>query len=80
MTAIIQQDVDRKIMTYGILDELYQSIDEIFLAYFISLAAPCAWRPHLENYEGGYRKDLQEEGVSNAEIERCLAEQEHIFF
>ena len=28
-----------------ILLELYQNIDEIFLSYFISLAAPRAWRP-----------------------------------
>ncbi len=64
---------------YKILHELYQMIDETFLAYFISLAAPRAWRPHLEKYEEGYRKGLREEGVTDAEAKRRLAEQDHIF-
>lgn len=62
-----------------ILDDLYQNIDDAFLCYFISLAAPRAWRPHLERYESDYRRSLEEEGCAGAEIEKRLADQDHVF-
>jgi hypothetical protein len=65
---------------YEILHELYQMIDETFLAYFISLAAPRAWRPHLANFEEIYRDDLKKERIGDVEIERRLDEQDHVFF
>lgn len=70
---------EKDIEAFEVIDELYQMVDEAFLFYNISLAAPRAWRPHLESYEAGYRKVLQEEGVASDEIERRLSEQDHIF-
>lgn len=54
-------------------------IDEAFLVYFISLPGPRAWRPSLENFEQELRKDLREDGIEDAEIERRLDEKPHIF-
>ncbi len=80
MTTKVEEDVkDKSTEAYEILNELYQMIDETFLAYFISLAALRTWRPHLASYEEIYRKDLREEGVVDAEIEKRLAEQDHVF-
>jgi hypothetical protein len=66
-------------MASDILLELYKNIDEIFLSYFISLAAPQVWRPHVAKYEETYQADLKKEGLANAEIENRLAEQDHVF-
>lgn len=81
MTAKVQKNnnTNNKPLAYEILHELYQNIDEIFLSYFISLAAPRAWRPHLEKYEKDYRKNLREDEVADGEIESLLAEKDHIF-
>lgn len=81
MNIKIEEDVkDKSAEANEILDELYEMIDETFLAYFISLAAPCAWRPHLANFEEAYRNDLKKEGIENADIEKRLNEQDHVFF
>lgn len=81
MTTKVEDEVkDKSAEAYEVIHELYQMIDETFLAYFISVAAPRAWRPHLANFEETYRNDLREEGIGDVEIERLLAEQDHVFF
>ncbi|MFA6915054.1 MAG: hypothetical protein WC222_01530 [Parachlamydiales bacterium] len=81
MTTKVEAEVkDKSTEAYEVIHELYQMIDETFLVYFISLAAPRAWRPHLANFEKNYRNDLKKEGRGEIEIERRLGEQDHVFF
>lgn len=76
MTAI-EEVVDKGLEARKILDDLYQMIDETFLSYIIALEAPRVWKPHLEEYEEGYRKLLREEDIEDAEIERRIEQQDH---
>lgn len=64
---------------YQILNDLYQSIDDNFVSYLVSLAAPMVWRPHLEKYESDYEKILVKEGYTPSEKEKRIAEQNHMF-
>lgn len=79
MTITQVEKQDAKSTAYEILNELYQSIDDTFIGYFISLTATRVWRPHLEKYETDYRNLLQEERVPASEIETRIAAQSHFF-
>ena len=75
--TVIEEVVDKGLEARKILDDLYQMIDETFLSYIIALEAPRVWKPHLEEYEEGYRKLLREEDIEDAEIERRIELQDH---
>lgn len=79
MTITQVKNQNTKVAAHEILNELYQTIDDTFIGYFISLTAMRVWRPHIEKYETDYLKLLQEEGLPATEIEARIAEQSHFF-
>jgi len=80
MTTVIKRSSqDTQDKATGILNDLYQNIDDTFVCFFISQAAPKVWRPHLEKYEAGFRMTLQRDGYTSEEIERKIEEECHMF-
>ena len=73
-----EEDKEEKVCS--LLLEFYNSVDEIFLGYFISLTAPQTWRPALDKHDKEC-KDLwtKEVGVSDEDAEKRVEETDHMF-
>jgi hypothetical protein len=76
----MNDEKDKEEAAYLLLLEFYQNVDEIFLGYFISLTAPQAWRPKLDQYAEEYKGLwVTEIGLNDQEAEKRVEDANHMF-